>query len=303
MPLFADIEANHKEENNPLLGTTQQINLMKSEEKPRLVVKTKEGLFLYLYKLRTGECWFEYMPPSDLYVSDGSQDEKEEQIVKIENSTDEEHFLMSHLSQIIDPEHNVKAYLHQRRLLQAFNIFNILTEVLLAIFYFSGYEDAAFNLTWESPKYFKYYEKVLKSNEFFIGITIFNLFTLIFGYFTISRHKKNLHCAFKMLLIVSITAGLTICQAHLVNLFSVIPRILLLMYTIFVGNCLLPEALTINTGDGMESGQKSSLYNKVPQLYGQDKSQNTVSTQKELSDNGNVIEAQKPKKEIFTKMI
>jgi hypothetical protein len=48
---------------------------MKSEEKPRLVVKTKDGIFLYLYKLKSGECWFEYQPASDLFVSIGSEDE------------------------------------------------------------------------------------------------------------------------------------------------------------------------------------------------------------------------------------
>ena len=50
--------------------------------------------------------------------------------------------MMSHLTQIVDPDHNVKAYLHQRRLLQVFNVLNLVIEISLMIFYFSGYKNA-----------------------------------------------------------------------------------------------------------------------------------------------------------------
>lgn len=33
-----------------------------TEIKPRMVIKTDDGIYLYVYKSSTGECWFEYTP-------------------------------------------------------------------------------------------------------------------------------------------------------------------------------------------------------------------------------------------------
>ena len=221
---------------------------------------------------------------------------------------------MSHLTHIVDPDHSVRAYLHQRRLLQAFNVLNIFIEIMLVIFYISGFEDALYNYTWDRSKFLKKDAIKVQMDELFIGITVFNLLTLLFGFYTISKHNRTYHCFFKMFLIISITAGLTVCSKHLINMFSVIPRVLLLMYTVFVGNCLLPAALTINLGDNYDSGMKSSLYNKVPNHFDTRSRPSllTNSTQKEnlsaspSSDKNlhpliNQAADMEPKKEIFTK--
>lgn len=83
-------------------------------------------------------------------------------------------------------------------------------------------------------------------------------------------------------MLVSIAIGLTISSINIINLFEVIPRILLFMYSIFVANYLMPAALLINTGDIDDSGAKSSVYNKVPNVENQsNKSAFTNSTFKE----------------------
>ena len=84
---------------------------------PSIIVQTKEGHFMYVYKKQNGTCWYEQ--------ANNGTDEKEEEkndlldksfggqniIHRIDDNDQEREFMEKHLDYIIDPEVNVKIYL------------------------------------------------------------------------------------------------------------------------------------------------------------------------------------------------
>ena len=75
--------------------------------KPKLVVKTKEGQLYYLYKLETGECWYEYtevggeIDPEKEDLLNSLGDEK---IVELSNPLQEQAFMSKYIEYIVDPQ-------------------------------------------------------------------------------------------------------------------------------------------------------------------------------------------------------
>lgn len=83
-----------------------------------MVIKTDDGVYLYVYKTTTGECWFEYTPArnqkkmrqklsflaNSLLIED---DEEAQPACKMVTILDEEKFISVHMDQIVTPSTEV----------------------------------------------------------------------------------------------------------------------------------------------------------------------------------------------------
>ena len=157
---------------------------------------------------------------------------------------DESNFIAKNLNQIVEPSMQIKAYLHQRKLLQAFNIINLFFELALVTKYALNHDAMLIN----------YQAFALKqgwgSDAFAFGAVvctcmIYNIITLVFGIYAIERHRPHLHSLFMWLLAFSILFESFICVFVLTNLMAAIPRVLLFAYENFVVNSLLYPILVI----------------------------------------------------------
>jgi hypothetical protein len=80
----------------------------------------------------------------------------------------------------------------------------------------------------------------------FSTVAIFNVSSLIFGLYTLSKHSKGLHGCFQIFLVFSIICEAAVCAFKMSNLVILVPRFMLLIYEIFVTQRLLPKALAID---------------------------------------------------------
>ena len=133
--------------------------------------------------------------------------------------------------------------MHQRWLLRAFVLINCLFELALLTLYVYKYHgliylDKLSNRTWS------------KSEQTFMlafsTVAIFNVSSLIFGLYTLSKHSRGLHVCFQIFLVFSIICETAVCAFKLSNLVILIPRFMLLIYEVFVTQKLLHKALAID---------------------------------------------------------
>lgn len=158
---------------------------------------------------------------------------------------DEEKFIAVHMDQIIDPPNHITAYRHQNKLLAAFNGLNLIFEISLVTKYMINHDEMdaqyihfANNRDWGSDTFVF---AALMS-----GFILFNLTTLIFGVWTIGKHRKHLNYIFLWMLAFSVLFEAFVTVFSLVNVLNLVLRILLLAYENFVANTLLPPAVEID---------------------------------------------------------
>ena len=76
-------------------------------ERPILVVKSKEGFLIHLYKSQSGNCWYEYETKSD-------DPENSKRKIKRLNPENQKKFMRKYIDMIVEPNENVAQYLKYR---------------------------------------------------------------------------------------------------------------------------------------------------------------------------------------------
>jgi hypothetical protein len=150
------------------------------------------GLLLFVYKCLNGECWFEYTAQEKYQFSkfsylansvriDSMQDEEECKMVMI---LDEANFIAKNIHNIVEPSMQIKAYLHQRKLLQAFNVINLVFELALVAKYALNHDAMLLNYQAFALK------QGWSGDAFAFGAVVctcmvYNIITLVFGIYAI----------------------------------------------------------------------------------------------------------------------
>ena len=98
-----------------MLSGSNKIDLSKVNVKPKFVVKKKDNQLLYVYKLESGECWYEYsdpQPANDPEKRELLESSKSEKVSVLETKSAEFEFMAENIEFIVDPEMKIRAYLH-----------------------------------------------------------------------------------------------------------------------------------------------------------------------------------------------
>ena len=106
-------------------------------------------------------------------------------------------------------------------------------------------------------------------------IVFFNVSTLIFGLYALSKHQQGLHVVFSIFLFVSIICVAIVGWAKLSNLIILVPRIFLFCYETIVMNTYLPPALVINvevSDEGNNGAKNISSFDFTDNITSKDQS-------------------------------